>query len=106
MVVRREQPQAILGAERVKGIGLPNEELPVDGVFIIRAVAPVELLITGLRQEEGAIVVDRGMATSVPGVFAAGDCTGKPYQIGKAVGEGLIAAQSVIHYLDNNKKNT
>jgi thioredoxin reductase (NADPH) len=99
--VRRERPQAILGDSRVRAIALLDREIPVDGVFIIRPVAPVERLIAGLQQEQGAITVDRTMATNIPGVFAAGDCTGKPYQIGKAVGDGLTAAQSAIHYLDN-----
>jgi thioredoxin reductase (NADPH) len=100
--VRHERPQAILGNDRVRAIALPDEEIPVDGVFIIRSVAPAERLIAGLVQSKGAILVDRTMATSVVGVFAAGDCTGKPYQIGKAVGEGLTAAQSAIHYLDSD----
>ena len=43
------------------------------------------------------------MATNLPGVFAAGDCTGKPYQLGKAVGEGNIAALSACEYLDSAK---
>jgi thioredoxin reductase (NADPH) len=102
--VRREKPQAIIGDDRVRAIALPDKEIPVDGVFIVRPVAPAERLIAGLAMEDGAIAVDHGMATGIPGVFAAGDCTGKPYQIGKAVGEGLTAAQSAIHYLDNLKK--
>lgn len=101
--VRREKPRAILGSDRVRAIALPDREIPVDGVFIIRSVAPAERLIAGLNQSQGAILVDRTMATSVPGIFAAGDCTGKPYQIGKAVGEGLTAAQSAIHYLDSDR---
>lgn len=40
------------------------------------------------------------MATSIPGVFAAGDCTGGPLQVSKAVGEGLIAALSAAEFLD------
>ncbi len=99
--VRQERPQAILGDDRVRAVALPDKEIPVDGVFIIRPVAPAERLIVGLRQEQGAITVDRTMATNIPCLFAAGDCTGKPYQIGKAVGEGLTAAQSAIHCLDS-----
>ena len=98
--VRREVPQAILGDDRVRAVALPDREIPVDGVFIIRTVAPAERLVAGLHQEQGAISVDRTMATNIPCLFAAGDCTGKPYQIGKAVGEGLTAAQSAIHCLD------
>ena len=34
------------------------------------------------------------MTTNLPGLFAAGDCTGGPLQVAKAVGEGLVAGQS------------
>ncbi|HEX3015105.1 MAG TPA: thioredoxin reductase, partial [Desulfobacteria bacterium] len=37
------------------------------------------------------------------GVFAAGDCTGKPYQLAKAVGEGATAALSAVKYLESLK---
>ena len=70
------------------------------GVFIIREVAPAEQLISDLKLEDKSIVVDRMMETNIPGVFAAGDCTGKPYQVGKAAGEGLTAALSAVSYLD------
>lgn len=65
-----------------------------DGVFIFRpAVSPARLL-PGLKVEGAFISVDRRMATNLPHVYAAGDCTGQPLQIAKAVGEGNIAALS------------
>lgn len=65
-----------------------------DGVFIFRpAVSPARLL-PGLEAEGSFIKVDRRMATNLPHVYAAGDCTGQPLQIAKAVGEGNIAALS------------
>lgn len=74
-------------------------ELSVDGIFIMRnAIAPTTLL-SKLEVLDGHIGVNRQMETNVKGVFAAGDCTGKPYQYTKAVGEGNIAAHSVIEYL-------
>ena len=74
--------------------------LPCAGVFILRkAVAPTDLLPT-LETEAGVIKVDRKMASSIPGVFAAGDCTGGPLQVSKAVGEGHVAALSACEYLD------
>ena len=42
--------------------------------------------------------------TNIPGVFAAGDCTGRPYQIATAVGEGNTAAHSVVEYLSRVAK--
>lgn len=74
-------------------------ELSIDGVFIMRnAIAPTTLL-SKLEVEDGHIKVDRQMQTNCSGVFAAGDCTGKPYQYAKAVGEGNVAAHSVVAYL-------
>lgn len=76
-----------------------NESLKVDGIFIMRsAIAPTTLL-NKLEVKDGHIKVNRQMETNVKGVFAAGDCTGKPYQYAKAVGEGNVAAHSVIEYL-------
>ena len=73
--------------------------LSVDGIFIMRnAIAPTTLL-SSLQVEDGHIAVNRQMETNLKGVFAAGDCTGKPYQYTKAVGEGNVAAHSVIEYL-------
>ncbi len=46
--------------------------------------------------------LDRDMAASIKGVFACGDCTGKPFQIAKAVGEGNVASLSAVRYLEKN----
>ena len=93
---------AVKGEQTVTALEADGTDIPVNGVFILReAVAPGDLL-PGLTLENGAIQVDRSMATSVPGVFAAGDATGAPLQVSKAVGEGLIAALSACEYLDRN----
>ncbi len=91
---------AIKGEQTVTGLEADGALLPCAGVFILRrVVAPVDLLPT-LATEEGVIKVDRRMATNVPGVFAAGDCTGGPLQVSKAVGEGHVAALAACEYLD------
>lgn len=93
---------AVKGEQTVTALEADGADIPVNGVFILReAVTPGDLL-PGLTLEKGAIQVDRSMATSVPGVFAAGDATGAPLQVSKAVGEGLIAALSACEYLDRN----
>ena len=82
------------------GLTLNNgESLPVDGVFCLRESIALNTLLPGLATEGGHIAVDRAMATNLDGVFAAGDCTGRPYQYAKAVGEGNTAAHSLIEYL-------
>lgn len=89
----------VKGGFRVEALNLGDEALAVDGVFIMRnAIAPTTLLNT-LEVADGHIVVNRQMETNLKGVYAAGDCTGKPYQYAKAVGEGNVAAHSVIEYL-------
>lgn len=87
---------------RVTGAKLSDDTmLEVDGVFILRnAIAPSKLM-PELKTFDGHIEVDRNCATSVEGCYAAGDCTGRPYQYTKAVGEGNVAAHAVIEYLTN-----
>ena len=65
-----------------------------DGVFIFRPAVSPDSLLPGLALKGAFIPVDRRMATNLPRVYAAGDCTGQPLQIAKAVGEGNIAAIS------------
>lgn len=77
--------------------------LPVHGMFCLRDSVSLSALLPGLATEQGHIVVDRGMATNLPGCFAAGDCTGRPYQYAKSVGEGNIAAHSMISYLADRR---
>ncbi len=89
----------IRGGEKADTLVFAGEEYPVDGIFILKDTVSVTRLVPGLLYENGAIVVDRRMATSVPGVFAAGDCTGKPFQLAKAAGEGNVAALSACDHL-------
>ena len=97
----RAKSYQILGEDTVTALVADGVSYDVDGVFILRSgVAPAQLL-QGLEIRGGAIVTDRSMATNVPGVFAAGDCTGTPYQLPKAVGEGNVAALSAVKYLDS-----
>jgi thioredoxin reductase (NADPH) len=97
----KEKPEAIEGNEtKANLLRTSDNELKVDAVFIVRNVIPIGQLIEGLEIEEGSIKIDKNMAGSMPGVFACGDCTGKPYQIAKAVGDGSTAALSAVKYID------
>lgn len=89
----------IRGGMSVEALSVDGEALPCQAVFVLReSVAPVDLF-PGLETEDGYLKVNRRMETSLPGVFAAGDCTGKPLQISKAVGEGLVAGDSADGFL-------
>ena len=84
----------IRGDGRVESVTCDGRTIPAEGVFILRpTMAPTELF-PGLAVEQGYVTVDRRMATNLPGLFAAGDCTGGPLQVSKAAGDGLIAGQS------------
>ena len=94
----RPKTCAIEGGSQVERIVVNGEALEVQGVFLLRsAMAPTDLF-PGLEVEGNFVKVDRKMATNLPGLFAAGDCTGGPLQVSKAVGEGLIAGQSAAAY--------
>ena len=69
------------------------------GSFCLRKSVSPQALLQGLETIDGHIVVDRSQRTSIAGCFAAGDCTGRPYQFAKAVGEGNVAAHSAAEYL-------
>lgn len=96
---------AVIGEGKVSGIELADgTNLDVDGVFFIKQAVSADVLLNKLEVQNGSIVVDKNMKTSIDGCFAAGDCTGTPYQIAKAVGEGNIAAHSAVKYLSELDK--
>lgn len=95
----------ISGMMKANAITLHDgSEIACDGVFLLRASVAPATLLKGLEMDGPHIVVDRQMATSKKGCFAAGDCTGRPYQITKAVGEGNIAAHAMLDYLAETEK--
>lgn len=103
--VMEDKAKGVLGEKRVNGISLRSGDiLPVDGVFCLRDAVSLATLLPKLATEKNHIAVDRSMATNLPGVFAAGDCTGRPYQYAKAIGEGNVAAHSIIEYLAQKEK--
>lgn len=103
--IMEDKACGILGEKRVSAVQLRSgEELPVNGVFCLRDSVSLATLLPKIVVDGGRIVVDRAMATNLKGVFAAGDCTGRPYQYAKAIGEGNVAAHSVIEYLAELEK--
>ena len=100
VTISKDFPVEVNGIDRVTGLTLKSGEiLSVDGVFCLRNAIALSKLIPELEIENGHIVVDRAQKTNLPGCFAVGDCTGRPYQYTKAVGEGNVAAHSCISYL-------
>lgn len=98
--VMQEKIASVNGEKKLASVTLKDgTELPLDGLFCMRSSIAPATLMPGLNVEKGLIPVDRNMETNIPGCFACGDCTGAPYQFAKAVGEGNVAAHSVIRRL-------
>ncbi len=107
------QVTGIEGKERVEAVKARDREsgeektIDVDGVFIYIGTLPRNDLAKqlGLRlDEQGYVAVNEGNATSMPGVFAAGDITGELAQIVVAAGSGAIAATSAFEFVKGLKK--
>ncbi|NLY87214.1 MAG: FAD-dependent oxidoreductase [Clostridiales bacterium] len=74
----------------------------IDGLFVAIGTAGAGDLAKKVgifTDENNKIMVDENMATNIPGIYAAGDCTGGFLQVSKAVADGAMAANSVIKYL-------
>jgi len=83
-----------------------GSELAVSGVFIAIGVAGSADLARkmGAATNGNTIAVDEHMATNIPGLFAAGDCTGGMYQVAKAVYQGAVAGTEVVKYIRKAKR--
>ena len=83
-----------VGEQTVTGVQLADGAVrEVSGVFVALGVAGSTALARklGAAVEGSRIVVDDKMQTTVPGLYAAGDCTGGLLQVAKAVYEGALA---------------
>ena len=70
-----------------------------DCVFVLRPTVAPTTLLPGLETEGAAIRHDEKLRTSVPRVCVAGDAAGAPLQVAKAIGDGCIAAYSLVEDL-------
>ncbi len=102
IIINTKKINSLTGDERLSGIEFDDgSTLDIEGVFIAFGVAGS----ADLARKIGAVTVgkdiqvDENMATNIPGLFAAGDCTGGLLQISKAVGEGAKAGTQLVKYL-------
>lgn len=101
-VIEGEIPLGFEGENHAdKLIFKSGREIEADGFFIIKDSSKPERLIPSIKLDGNHILVNRDLETSIKGLFAAGDITGKPYQIAKAVGEGQIAGLNAASYLSS-----
>jgi len=89
------KPVSINGSDKVESLTLEDGTvIQTDGVFIelgAKSAADLAMDIDVMPEMDDTIKVDQDCRTEVPGVFACGDITGKPWQVAKAVGQGCIA---------------
>lgn len=95
---------AIRGDKKVENILLNDKRsIPIDGVFIAQGIASsIDFAKKlGIILENNNIVINDNMETNVPGIYAAGDCTGGLLQISKAIYEGAKCGLSIAKKLKN-----
>ena len=98
--------QSIEGTDTVEKIVVKNKltgettEIQVGGVFMYVGIEPGTDFIDADKDEAGFLITGADLSTSIPGIFAAGDCrTTLLRQVATAVGDGALAAVSAERYI-------
>lgn len=82
-----------------------SRDVPVEGVFIFVGINPTTDFVDVDKDERGFIKTNQLLETSVPGIYAVGDCRTTPLlQVATAVGDGAIAAHGVDGYVEGFKE--
>ena len=93
---------SINGEAKVASVTVSGREIPTDGVFIelgAKSAADLAMDMDVMPEMDDTIKVKEDCSTEVPGVFACGDITGRPWQVAKAVGQGAVAGMSAADYV-------
>ncbi|KUP08926.1 NADH dehydrogenase [Bacillus coahuilensis p1.1.43] len=110
-VITNAATKEITGSDNVNGLTYTDREtgedhhVELEGVFVQIGLIPNTDWLEGTveRNRMGEIIVDKSGATSMPGVFAAGDCTDSAYnQIIISMGSGATASLGAFDYLIRN----
>lgn len=103
-IIEGEVPLGFTGDDRAKVLEFKSgKKIEADGFFIIKDSSKAQRLVPSLKMKDNHIDVDSNMVTNIAGLFAAGDVTGSPYQIMKAVGQGQIASLEAVRYITKIK---
>ena len=93
----------IQGNEKVERIVLLDESLiNLSGIFIeLGQKGAIELasILGVILNDQGYIMTNKEQETNIPGLYAAGDVCGPPFQVPKAVGEGCVAGLNAAKYV-------
>lgn len=99
----KDTPIRFEGDMGAKKLILKNSSIAADGFFVLKDSYPLSSLVPGLEVDRSHVIVGKQMETNIKGLFAAGDVTGKPYQIAVAIGQGQLAALYAAEYLDKKQ---
>lgn len=106
-VVEKEKISKVDGDEKVREILFESgRKISVDGIFVALGTANAADLArkTGAAFQSNKLFVDENLMTTVPGLFAAGDCLGGILQVAVAVGEGAKAGLGAVDYIRKRRK--
>lgn len=107
VITLKSMPAEIRGKDNVTSVKMKDgTEAEVSGVFIElggRSSADLAMDLGIMPEMDDTIKVDGDCGTSVKGVFACGDVTGRPWQLAKAVGEGAVAGLAAAEYARNSQ---
>ncbi len=104
--VEKENIAEIAGDDKVQKIRFASgKEIPVDGIFVAIGTASAADLArkTGAAVQQNKLIIDEKQMTTVPGLFAAGDCLGGVLQVAVAVGEGAKAGLGAVEFVRKSK---
>ena len=102
MLDRADAQDLMAHTRQALGLAASEHRLPLAGVFVQIGLVPNTEFLKGTVElsKYGEIIIDAKGATSVPGVYAAGDATTVPFkQIIIAAGDGAKAALSAFEHL-------
>ncbi|MGD9473754.1 MAG: NAD(P)/FAD-dependent oxidoreductase [Eubacteriaceae bacterium] len=102
--INTKKIHSLAGKEGLESVVFEDDSsLSLSGLFVAIGVAgSADLAVKlGVMTDKRLVLTDENMATNIPGVFAAGDCTGGLLQISKAVYEGAKAGTGAIDYIRN-----
>jgi thioredoxin reductase (NADPH) len=103
-VIQDTWVKEIIGANEVEGVLLKNgDTVKVNGIFVELGAKGAMELAANLgamfdAETMSFVETNRRQETNIPGLYAAGDITGQPWQIAKAVGEGCVAGIEAAEY--------
>lgn len=104
--IEKRHLQSLLGEEVFQGVRYEDGvEENFDGLFVALGSANATDLAkkAGAGFVDGKLALDENYQTTLPGLYAAGDCTGGTLQVAVAVAEGAKASLAAIKYLRENR---